>query len=298
MRPLFIPPLLITLSTLIVVGTLHLKVSIPFYIQTIAFLTVVIILIVNSLLSAFRKNSFFQINVYFSFVVLFIATLMVQLLVISTGGLFSPFLILLHLFILGISLLINWRLSVFFIALTAILLGTQILLSPILLYQVMNAPLAMLLNISSLIVIVPFALSITVMYDHKRQMAEKLGKQVRLNQAILQKINEFVIITKTDLQMVSVNNSLLQALNISSEQIINRPFFSIVNLKDATMHPINSESLEIKKILTEKKAKILKDIFFCTSFDSALTSVTLQVCPLFDQENKEVEKIFFIITGT
>ena len=73
-------------------------------VQFLALLLIVIVILVT----IFYRMS---IPTWFKWILLFLATLITQLLVSSTGGLYSPFLILFHFLILGINLF--WLFAMF-----------------------------------------------------------------------------------------------------------------------------------------------------------------------------------------
>src|SRR3990170_8553514 len=106
-------------SSLIVVALVYFKVPTSLLQQIIAMLLIILLLLSGRLF--FTKPKPAESNLSHS-ILLFLGSLIIQLLVVSTGGFFSPFMILLHLFTLGTSFLLNLRTSISFLVLSILIL--------------------------------------------------------------------------------------------------------------------------------------------------------------------------------
>ena len=107
MRDFVISLIIFACSSVIVLVFVNYVVPIRAIAQFIALLLVVILIAINMFYYA-------SVHTEGKWFLLFLTTLVVQLLVVSTGGLQSPFLILFHLQALGISLLLNLNASLLF----------------------------------------------------------------------------------------------------------------------------------------------------------------------------------------
>ena len=113
------------LSSFITIALTYFNFPISFIQQIIAVLIIIIVVTLNkSLFAASESQKVKQLK----WVLLFIYTLLIQLTVISSGGIFSPFFILLHLSALGISLLISFSSAFVFVVFCLLVLGANIYL--------------------------------------------------------------------------------------------------------------------------------------------------------------------------
>src|SRR5687767_15484927 len=92
------------LASLVTLLLVYFKVEISWLQRIVAVLLFVLLIFLNKFLNPNKQQKLSSIT---SQLFLFLGTLFIQLIVISTGGLKSPFLVMIHLFTLGVSFLIN-----------------------------------------------------------------------------------------------------------------------------------------------------------------------------------------------
>jgi hypothetical protein len=115
MKDFFVSLIVFVSSSVIILVFAKYASTLQSIVQFVAFLLVMILVIITL---------FYHIlgHTKIKWCMLFLTTLAVQLLVIATGGLSSPFFILLHLTALGVGLLINSNTSLLFLASSALVL--------------------------------------------------------------------------------------------------------------------------------------------------------------------------------
>src|SRR5471032_865197 len=108
----FLEPLVLFLASAITLTFIFLHVSTRNEQIIIAFLLLILFVNVSHLITVTANKIRNRLSQFFT---LFLSSFMVQLLVISSGGFYSPFLFLFHLFTLGSSLLIGNTTSLSFL---------------------------------------------------------------------------------------------------------------------------------------------------------------------------------------
>lgn len=287
-------PLILFLSSFLTLVLNYYKVSIATYQQIIVLLMVALLVLFNR----FSKNPLGS-NILtpqrLLWLILFITSLFTQLLVFSTGGLFSPFLILFHLFSLATSFLISIQASLSFLVLAITVLGVNVALNPAQQNLLKDDPGSVLLYLISFIIIVPLAHLITSKYHLKDQLSKILTQKVRVEEMILESLKELVLITDTNLRIMSVNDAAIKILKQSEVELIDKPIFDVLDLKDEEGKPGNANSLSVDRALADNATRIIKGFLLYIKGKTIPYQVTVQVQPISNSEG-QVQQLFFIIT--
>src|SRR3990170_5980708 len=192
------------LSSLVSLSLLYYKVSTKNLQQIIVVLLLMIILLLNRVI--FSKTKPVLAKWSRPLILLLIATI-IQLIVISTGGFLSPFLILLHLFVLGSSFLLNLPASTSFLILSLIVLTVNIYLNQNLLALFKEDPFSIALYFVSFIVIIPLAQLLNRNYYIKDALSKILSENLHLGQqreeSLLKSLNELILVTDKNLKLLS-----------------------------------------------------------------------------------------------
>ncbi len=289
-----VEPLILFASSLISLALNYFKFPISAYQQIIAVLVVVMLIIFNYYSPT--KQEIKQKNAaILTYLTLFLTSLFVQLLIISTGALFSPFLILIHLFVLGTSFLVNLRSAVSFLILAMAVLIVTSLLSPEQKSLIMADPGTALLFLASFIVILPLAYLISTRYHLKDALTKVLTKRVELSDSIVESLNDLVINTDPKLKIVSVNEAVLTVLGLQKNDLLGKLFFNVIDLKNESGVPGDLQSLSIEEAIREKDTRIVNGFYLYTKSKPIPYKVTIWVRPSTDSEGK-LDQISFVIT--
>ena len=117
--------LIFLFSSLTICSLIYLRIP-QSLLQALAAILLAAVIIVSRIVFLKSKQLHGQL---YRYLLLFISALFVQLLVITTGGFLSPFVILLYLFTLGISFLFNLQSSISFLVFSALTLTANIFLN-------------------------------------------------------------------------------------------------------------------------------------------------------------------------
>lgn len=263
--------------------------------QIIAFLLAVLLIFSSkTVFSRSKENKGKQSH----YILLFLTASFVQLLVISTGGFYSPFLIVLHLYTLGSSFLLNSRSSLSFLVFSIILLVINILLNPQMLTIFQDDPGTILLYFVSFVVVIPLAQFLMYSYHIKDTLSKILKEYIQIGEkreeSILQGLSEIVVVTDRNLNIISINESAEKSLGISASGLIGKSLVTAIPLQDETKNPIKTEALSVDKVIADKTTRIIQGMFFQFKSESQLRRVIVQARPITDSAG-EVNQIVFII---
>lgn len=164
--------------------------------------------------------------------VLLWGTIIVQTLIIATGGLQSPFLILLHLFMIGLSFLFAFSTAVFFLMASLITILVDIALTSDITFYFTENPSTTILQIVSFVSIVPFAYIIAQQYHLKALLSKMLMDKINIDEAILSNLDELIILTDENYKILSVNETVLKVLQKPRSVLLNEYLFNTLLLKD------------------------------------------------------------------
>ncbi|MDD2823058.1 MAG: PAS domain-containing protein [Candidatus Daviesbacteria bacterium] len=234
------------------------------------------------------------------FIGLFLSSFFVQILILATGGIYSSFLILIHLFTLGSSFLVNISSSMVFLALTLSILVTSIYSNPQMLAIFKDDPGSAALYFISFIVILPMAQYIVYRYHLKDTIFKVIKEYAETGEqreaSILNNIAELVVVTDKNLQILSINEALEQSLNIVQEDCIGRSILEIVPLKNEKNESVTMDELSISQVLADKATRIMDGFYYKELKSSKLRSIAIQIRPVLDS-NGVVSQIVFLITN-
>ncbi|NTV31237.1 PAS domain-containing protein [candidate division WWE3 bacterium] len=230
--------------------------------------------------------------------VLFICSLFVQLLIFSTGGFYSPFLIVIHLFTLGVGFLMSLRSSMIFLLLTMTILVGQLRLDPIIKSLFDSDPWSVVLYFLSFVAIIPLSQLLVRKYHLKEKITEFLSQQIQLSEmreeSIMQGLSDLVIVVNRDLKIISVNESVRRLLDLTNAQIIFHPLLDVITLESQSGEVVNKESLSVDKILNDKSARMVDGLYLKPKVDAKVIPITIQMRPIVNL-NGQVEQVVCVL---
>ena len=261
--------------------------------QAIALLLIVLLIISRKLLFSDSKVS----GKLFRFTLLILSSLFVQLIVISSGGFYSPFLILLHLYTLGVSFLLQMTSAISFLVLSLIILFASTFLNQTLLTIFQQDPGSVAIYLVSFIVIIPLAQFLMSTYHLKDTISKLLTEHIEIGekreQLILSGLEEMVIVTDMNLKILSFNEAVEKIFKLPGG-ILESNFLEVIPLKDENGNPATFGSLSIDKVLKDRISHIVDGFTIETKFASEF-KVSIQIRPVTNPAG-EINQIAFVIT--
>lgn len=287
-------PLSLALASLIVFLLIYFKFPIVVFQQLIAFL--IVLLVVLTRFPLVLPGNILQKLLRLSLIAL--SGLLVQLLVISSGGFYSPFLILLYLYTLGASFLLNLHTAISFLVLSLILLVAVTVFDQRMRLLFSQDPGSAILYFVSFIVIIPLAQFLMRTYHLKSVLSKILAEYVQIGQkreeSILRGLSEVVLVTDGSLRILSVNEATERLVGKSQREFYGQPLLTTILLRNENGNLATAKALSIDSILTDKVSRIIKGFYFFTN-NGRSSEVLIQIRPITDSENK-TKQIVFVIT--
>jgi hypothetical protein len=255
--------------------------------------TIAVPLFILMLLYYFINPSWKKLLLYRSkWLLLFILTLLVQLVVLATGNFSSYFLILIHLCMIGFSFIFSFSISLLFLIITFIVILINLSFHQDIIKLITENPTPIMLQAASLIPIIPIAYIVSHYYHIKDKLFKQLQTQVVADEIILQNLNELVIITDLQLNILSANEAVGKMLHLSIAEILDKPIFSVILLQDKTKNLVNNNTL-FPHGMTSLEA--ISDQFTLARSPLTQRTVNMLIQPI-KEFDKNVSKISFIIS--
>lgn len=224
---------------------------------------------------------------------MFLGNIAIQLMILSTGGLYSPFLIFFHFSLLATSFIFSFPAALLFFMFSLSNIITQIFLSKELMSYVHADPVTIMVYGASFVPILFLTYYLSRMYHLKDILFDALSKQLKVNDSIVQGINELVFITDTEFKILSANEAVEKIFHKSRTELLQHLIFEILYLRGKDGGFINKDSSELKDVISSKKEKILSNLLLITT-DLPRKPVSLLVKPNTDF-NDEMMRLTFII---
>lgn len=288
----FIDLLAFFLSSLVALALIYYKAPTTVIQQGVALLLAVLLVIS-------KRFAFSQSQVssrIFRFTMLTLSALFVQLLVISSGGFYSPFLILLHLYTLGTSFLLKIGSAISFLVLSLAVLIASTFLNQTLLSLFKQDPGSVILYLVSFMVIIPLAQFLMRTYHLKDTISKLLTEHIEIGEkrehSILQGLNELVLVTDINFKILSSNEAAEKALIVPGN-IIGNNLLSVLHLKDENGDEATVASLSIDKVMEDRATHLVEGFYLETKLAKSL-KVTIQISPVTNPEG-QINQIVFVI---
>lgn len=273
-------------------ATIYLQIPSQLKQQIIAVLLVVLLVFVSRIVFA---NSPLTKKRWFRVFSLSFSSLLVQMLIISSGGMYSPFLPLIHFFTAGVSFIFNITVALSFLAFSIILLFLNIRLDPNINKFFTDDPWTAALLSISFLVMVPISFLIARSYHLKDSLSKILSEHIQMGkireESILSGLNELVIVTDLNLGVLYLNSQAEKELGFNNSQVMRHHLFAILNLRDPAGNPATAQSLSVDKALVDKAARIVSDFYF---YGKRRIKVSVQIKPIVDLSGKVIQLVFVI----
>ncbi len=232
---------------------------------------------------------------------LFLSSFFVQLLVIATGGLFSAFVIVIHLFTLGMSVLFNVSSAIVFLLLSVGLLMSSIIFDPQMKLLFEQDPWSVVLHGISFLVVIPLAHMLVSTYHLKdavsKMLSENLKNKELQDESIFRGLGEMVFILDKNKKIIFANEAVKRSLNLETVDLVGNDLVAVLPIESQTGAPANSQTLSIDQTLTDKSAHLVKGFSLVPKQGGGRKMpVIIQIRPVNDTEKNSLKQIVVVIT--
>lgn len=235
---------------------------------------------------------------------IFLTSFLVQLIVVSTGGFYSPYLILFHLYVIGASLLISFRASLIFLIFALIILASNTLFSPSILTLYKQDPFSTYLYLLSFMTIIPLAQILSSRYHLKDKLSQileaqvqSLNKEIEVHESIIEHVEELVIITDRSLNILSFNKAVENLFDSTIDQMKNKPLLESLDLRDDYGNKAQRDSLSVSQVLSDKTTHIVKGFYLYFPSQVTPINVIIKIQPIADLSG-QLNQLSFVITDS
>lgn len=284
------------LSSFFAIAAVYLKLPVSQLQQIVIVLMLILLFFFNKLLN----NRDYRVSKVYRLSLLFLISLFVQIWVVSTGGLRSPFLILIHLLSLGTAFLVNLGASITFLLFSIGVILASALLSPEARDYLQHDIGTSLLYLTSFIVIIPLSVLVSKYYYVKDALLNVLKKELALkdiqSETVLKGISEIVFVVNKNLQIVYASETAERELTFSRSEMINKPLLDVIFLKDIVGRLVVLKDLPFAQIFEDKTTRITKGLLLFVKNRAVPRKVSLQIRPIINLEGK-VDQLTVVISG-
>lgn len=290
------------IASLIVASVIYYKIPSIVLQQSIAVL-VVVLLIVNRFVFSRSKSIPFMITS----ALIALVSIFLQLLVISSGGFYSPFLILFHLFAISLSFLFAVKIAISFLGFSIMTLIAGTLLDARLHSLFVNDPFSAALYLLSFAVIIPLYQLVSSRYHLEEAVSKILsiqlkqkGAQLELTQkrdeSLLGGLSDLVIVIDLNLKILSVNEATIRTLKLSSAEALGQSIFDVFILKDMRGEGVERKFLSIDEIIERGTTHFFDNLLLYTKNTPLPRKINLRIHPTKNLAGR-IDQIVFIISN-
>lgn len=252
-----------------------------------------LILLVIILLCSFQIAKLKPLVKKAQWVLLSIVSLLINLIILSTGSFYSPFLILLPLLALAISLLLTFPISFAFIGFSLLPLIVNSITDPLLFVRLQTDPMNAVITLLSLFIVLPLYQVVSTKYHSKDKAISHLTAEMSMEESILEEVHELVIVTDTSFRILSVNEAVEKYLHHSSSELVDQQLLNMVFLKDTSGLLLTKDKLTLVQEANPKAPRILSNMRLITTPLFA-ESVQVYIKPIADFEGQIIQILFII----
>jgi hypothetical protein len=151
----------------------------------------------------------------------------------------------------------------------------------------------------SIIIVIPLTLFLSKSNSVKNKFNSFLREYIYMSESrqksIMTALSNLVIVTDKDLKIVTVNTALERLLRISASQVLTKPLFQIIQLKDSAGNPVTSEVLPTGQAIKDKATHFVEGYFLETKIQTVPKPITIQIKPISNPQG-EVTQLIFVFT--
>jgi len=230
---------------------------------------------------------------------LWLSSLFIQTLLIATGGFFSAFIIVLHLFTLAMSLILNIRSSILFLLLSVAVLCSMIFFDPQIVILFKQDPWSFLLHGVSFLVVIPLAQMMVSTYHLKDAITKVLTDHLKTkemqDESIFRGIGEFVLILNKELKVVFANEAMKKSLVLEDDEVMNKNLLDLLPIKAIDGGEVTTQTLSIDQAIADRSAHIVRGFYFASKQGNKKMPVTIQVRPIYETGG-ELKQLILVMT--
>lgn len=211
----------------------------------------------------------------------------INLLVLSSGGIASPFLVVTHFFAIAASFLISPGVSISFILATILIIIPHTFIDPSSGGLTNTSPLITLLYFVAYIALLPVSFTLAREYKIKEEWVNKLEKQIATSKTqedtLLKNIEDAVLVLNRKFEIMYLNEAVTKLFKYSNHAL-GKNFFSLFLIKDKEGRPVEKYNMPFDQILSSKTQSYIENIQIASE-NQDYTRVDLKILPVIEGDN-------------
>ena len=285
--------LYILATGLIALSVIKFTATIDALLQALAFSTVLIMFTTRVILPKIRS-----ISPHLTYFVEFIPlSLFVYLLVFSTGGLSSPFLVLTHLFAIAMAFLITPSVSVSYVVITVGLVIFNVRTDPSSQALISESPFAVGLYLLAYLAVLPFSHYIARIYQQQGQWAQKLSQMLATSKEqeanLLRNIADAVLVVSPEFVISFSNDEVSKKTGFSRRELLGKKMSDVFKFKDKLGKNLPFEKLPFGSVIKSKSEFSIDEIQIAQK-ESGFWRVNLKLSPILDHASEVIGSLVII----
>ena len=285
--------LYILTTGLISLAVVKFTTTIDALLQALAFSTVLIIFTTRVILPKVRS-----ISPHLTYFVEFIPlSLFVYLLVFSTGGLSSPFLVLTHLFAIAMAFLITPSVSISYVLITAGMVIFNVRTDPSAQALISESPFAVGLYIVAYLAVLPFSQYIARVYQEQGQWAQKLSQILTTSKKqeanLLRNITDAAFVISPGFEISFANDAACEKTGFSRRALLGKKMPDVFKFKDSFGGNLSYDKLPFTSAVKTKSEFSLNGIQIAKK-SGGFWRINLKVAPIIDHEGQVIALLLVI----
>lgn len=205
-------------------------------------------------------------------------------LILSTGGISSPFLVITHLFAIGISFLISPGVSVAFILATISVLTPHAFIDPAAKDLLSVSPFVTVIYMIAYVALIPMSFALAREYRIKEEWVKNLEKQIATSKnqedALLKNIEDAVLVLNKKFEIMYLNQSVTKLFKYTNHAL-GKNFFSLFLIKDRYGRPVEKYNMPFEQTINSKIESYIESIQIASE-NQTYTRVDLKILPVIE----------------
>ncbi len=226
---------------------------------------------------------------------LFFLSLSIMLLVVATGGILSPLIIVLHITILALAFLLTFPIAMAFLFASLISIFAQYYLA-FKAHTLILDPASLMIQLVSTAAVVPLSFIVARRYHLAGKIADALFAELYLSKneedVILESVDEGIITLDRELRIMRMNKIAQDISGFKNSEVLGKDFFEVFKLFDSGKKIIQKEQFPIKDFL--RKASSFKESgIFIARFEGHLSEIDFKLSSLLGGNGK-IDAFLFV----
>lgn len=224
-------------------------------------------------------------------------SLFIYILVLSTGGLTSPFLVLTHLFAIATAFLFTPKLSASYVFITILFLMGYLIYDPTAQLQIAKNPALPFFYALIYFAILPFSQYISKIYHQKdawvQDLSNMLATSKKQEENLLKNIQDAVIALSPNMTISFINWAFSEKFGFREKDVISKKIDEVLKFRDKDGSNLDAGNLQLNAVISTKNEIHISNVQIIKK-DGNYLRVSIKAVPVIDNSSKVVGLLIII----